>query len=121
MKTYYCFITMLTPAGVNDLIADLVRRKVQVTSIGDELVDAKKGHVGCMLTIQLSIEEENKAYHKDDGKCRSKVYDLMKEECDKFGIRYFSLIVTGASGATWATSTMEEQLRESESMGGPYR
>lgn len=121
MKSFYCFITMLTPAGVNDLVADLVRRKVQVTSIGDELVDAREGHIGCVLTIKLTVEEENKAYHKTEEKCRSKVYELMKEVCENFGIRYLSLVVTAAQGATWATSTLPDQLKEHESMGGPYR
>jgi hypothetical protein len=92
-----------------------------VTSIGDELIDANTGHLGCILSIELNIGEDNKVYKSDENKCRQKVFDLVKETAERFNLQYFSLIITGANGANWRASVVKESLKERESMGGPYR
>lgn len=98
MYIYYCWVTALLPAYQDGIIAGLVKRGYMVGPAG------KDGKVslfteGCpSVLIALSV------YKADEGVTAATIYDDMYAILAETNARYYSVIVSLSSEATWVGS-----------------
>jgi polyferredoxin len=118
---YNCFITLLSERVHNQFISRLLSSGLTVTSIGNALIDKNDDCIGCMLTIEVAIPDNHNLNKKDSNKTRSGLYTLLKETLSDLDMKYFSLVVTSNTGATWDASNVKMTKINERPTGSIYR
>lgn len=123
MAAVYCFVTLLTPRGIDSFISAIVSDHIQVTSVGHELYKENEGAIGVTLSLLLTLKDDHPWIKNKADKYHpwrpiiNKVCSLLDER----DMLYFSCIVTEQNGAAWNGSTVKETVVKEKPTGSPFR
>lgn len=110
--TFYCWITLLTPAALDGLLAGLVRqgRGVEPLSSDGDVTSSAVDDMGCFVALQIStiVDDEDREHDEVLDEVEADLLTVIEERAIKH--LGYALIVKGAPDgvlSTWASGNVK--------------
>jgi hypothetical protein len=102
--TFYVWVTLLSPAGVDPLMAKLIRRGFKVCALADDGSLMLDSEFACLVALQLEHANIPPKTGNADTKPLQFCFRALKESLNELGLSRHSIIayqVGGPGGHTW--------------------
>jgi len=103
--TFYVWVTLLSPAGVDPLMAKLIRRGFKVSALADDGSLTVNGEFACLVALQLEHVNIPPKTDNEDTKPLQFCFRALKESLNELDLSRHSIVASqvGVSGGyTWA-------------------
>lgn len=108
----YVWLTIANDTFTEQIVGRLVRRNWKVVALGNTLSLRSEDNLATLLAF--SISKTPKDTKLDSEVTQAKALDEIKDILKRLDARYYSLVVTQATGCTWCLGNLTKSLVESD-------